>query len=1019
MKISKTLLPVVAVAALFSGCQDEDFGYKADEIQFKKNFKAAFGNIDPTQDWNFATRACVTVTPGASSNVKIYAKRANDTYKIVGDYSDVTGTQTLGVDVLAGTTDLMICNGSQTQFAQVGGSVDFSGTRVTYTNGTSSSDKIAIVTVDDTYRDFSHAIVEQITASNGLIPEEEDNRDKVIADFSFVSTGQMSFYPIYWQTSSWHILGIYWQDETGAYRTQEIYLDKSPESTEIANKNDDGTYTPITGGGQSTQSGAIFGSKKITLNIPVGTKFGFYIDVYKDGETIFQHSVYSEAEVNRTVGASRYSLSGKGHNSELAGKNANGTNVFGSTFTLNYDNHDYKFFCFEDWNIKTTDLNDLVFMFEEAPVVVDESADRWVLCAEDLSNTFDLDYNDVVVAVSHVSGKKTATVAPLAAGGTLASYVYFGDNCLGEIHELCNGETGKASGSLTPFNVTSTEGTVSPNEMIIEVSERFSLATSTVGQAAQPDANMGGFNIRVVPAGEDATPENATIKGQKIQNEFKAYDVDDKKAENVPYIICLPQTYERTEEVAEGVKHTAGWYRWSFECTPMSSLDGYTKSSYNTEGHSFAEWVADKTKATDWYMYPDVDNSVGTLPTTWITKTLEPTDPTDRFGTPISELCVVGATDCWIPASAFENAIYAELVFQPKDEKYNKMDILITTANEQLWSGQTYMTQFVIPSEKLGSCRDYGVNLHTYSGSLANYDIYLKVKTGEILNPEITLSEEGPLALDVNGTATATITVSSNNSETPILVSSSNTSVATVTTTEVASGTEITITAVKSGNASIIFKQAASASFNSAEKTLNVSVDNSALTAVEITPGCGTEITIETGDVINIAARSTNTDNQNFTYAVTEGTSFVSVSNDGKITGLAVGTATVTIYQEESANFKGGSATVEVTVKAVDKGVLLTELPGVEKDKNVWGASGYYIPASAIEGAKAIKFTLEGSGYKTFMANNAQTTSCADGNENSTTSVPADELADYVANGFYLLFNSGYQNTTVYIKITK
>lgn len=130
MKISKNLLPVVAVAALFSGCQDEDFGYEAQDIKYQKEFKAAFGDIDPNQDFNLATRASVTVSTTSPSRIKIYAKHG-DRYKLVGDYAEVSGTQTLGIDVVEGTTELRVSNGSFAQETTVGGSVSFSGGNMT------------------------------------------------------------------------------------------------------------------------------------------------------------------------------------------------------------------------------------------------------------------------------------------------------------------------------------------------------------------------------------------------------------------------------------------------------------------------------------------------------------------------------------------------------------------------------------------------------------------------------------------------------------------------------------------------------------------------------------------------------------------------------------------------------------------------------------------------------------------------------------------------------------------------
>ncbi len=71
--------------------------------------------------------------------------------------------------------------------------------------------------------------------------------------------------------------------------------------------------------------------------------------------------------------------------------------------------------------------------------VPDPEAQSWVIACEDLGDAGDIDFNDVVFSVSHVSGTNTATITPLAAGGELPSTVRYNgqpvaDNA--EIHHL-------------------------------------------------------------------------------------------------------------------------------------------------------------------------------------------------------------------------------------------------------------------------------------------------------------------------------------------------------------------------------------------------------------------------------------------------------------------------------------------------------------------------------------------------------------------------------------------------------
>lgn len=791
-----------ACALAVTSCQDYDLGFTAEEIAYKKNFEKAFGKIDPNQDWNYATRGSITVSTEKSCPVRIYAKKG-DGYKIVGDYANINGTQTLGFDVQEGITDILVTNGQTSVFTKVGESISLMGTRTVHPTGTT-------VTEASNYKDFDYSYV---TAVTDLLTEDADNRGKVTENFSYVSTGPFTIYPIYWYTSSVHTMGVYYKDGSGNYVTIpfydtrvgdelalkklvpgeectdqlnpwvgaegknypnptiakiedgkmwyeaelechdgyykigdkcaggehtitkivetysgsgvfDYYYDLNPSeyqevfcswkgassnvggtcehgfeityvngsevrhrATKAICKHDNNSHTwevsdvcaaghtisklhkeswestyhryyngyaeytgnlkPVVGatcehghtidyvdpftnkgyynstseydfaatfaGQEAFTDGKVVGSKGITINLPVGTQFGFYLDVYTDPTRAtdnmsftdygtFQHTVYSQAEVNEEF-AGKTTMSDKDpkNGAYWTGKNVQGTYVFGSTFNRTVNGQDTKYVCFEDWNLAGPDLQDLVFVIdsETPPVVVDEDADKWIICAEDLGNTFDLDYNDVVVSVAHISGKDKATITPLAAGGTLASYIYFGSTCLGEIHELF-GASNTNSGNYSPINVS---GSITKSALDIEVpvETTWSLATSSVydndnSWSYTGNAAMGGFTVKVVPAGDDSSEENATKEGQAIQSSYS------KGTQDIPYVICVPQEWERDD--------AKGWFRWSNETTPISPLAGYTKSGYHTTDHTFSDWVSDKSK-NDWFMYPDESNTTG------------------------------------------------------------------------------------------------------------------------------------------------------------------------------------------------------------------------------------------------------------------------------------------------------------------------------------------------------------------------------------------------------------------------
>lgn len=647
---AKKLLPIFLSAAActfgLSGCSDYDNGYTSNEIQYKQSFKETFGKIDPTQDWNLATRATVTVTTNSSTNVKIYAL-TDGKYKLVADYADVTGTKELGFDVREDVTDLMVTNGSTSVKAKVGESVSFGTTRAGH-YGTTGDIKVTEITDENSWFVFDLAESKKYQQK---LPENVDNLGKVTQNFTFISNGEFTVYPIYWQTDNTDDIGIYFTDATG-YHEIPIYTNKSGDELQyqemtghdpaedsshpglsvgdecpyhpgkkilyLNHEGHKGSYyiycennsewkdagslyqanskfTPLT----TMEAGwdtyvKNYRSKGVKVSIPAGTLFGMYIEP-SDGV-----KQYSQQEKNSSI----YST-------------APTKDVVAATFTLpstSNPEEDDMYLCFEDWQTSSCDkdLNDIVFRFYgSTPTVVDEDPDAWVICAEDLGNTFDIDYNDVVVEVKHVSGKTTTTVSPIAAGGTLASYIYFedateGEKCIGEIHELL-GQSNTVSGSYDPYNVYGSVNTSNIKDRTFNVSETWSIASSTVGDGAfdQNAASMGGFSVRVVPAGTQASQAAAEIDGQKIQNSTDSGD------ENVPYVFCVPRNYTRNYQDGGNTVTIDAWFRWSNEMKSLYPLDGYGTGTYSTEGHAFAEWVANKNNAKDWYQYPNYSNTTG------------------------------------------------------------------------------------------------------------------------------------------------------------------------------------------------------------------------------------------------------------------------------------------------------------------------------------------------------------------------------------------------------------------------
>ena len=201
------------------------------------------------------------------------------------------------------------------------------------------------------------------------------------------------------------------------------------------------------------------------------------------------------------------------------------------------------------------DLNDIVFWVQgqyqtpEPPITVPDpdplpepQSESWIIACEDLGNTDDIDFNDVVFSVSHTAGETTAKVTPLAAGGVLPSNIYHGGNNLGEIHNLINGAQPNANGQYSMLN-TGSKGT--PGSAI------------TINVPANYSVTNHGFTVKVKDQNESIVLESAEIG-------------------TAPQMLVLP-----------------GEWAWPTERTPIG-----------TAFTMFGDWSKAANTAIDWYKSP-------------------------------------------------------------------------------------------------------------------------------------------------------------------------------------------------------------------------------------------------------------------------------------------------------------------------------------------------------------------------------------------------------------------------------
>lgn len=175
-------------------------------------------------------------------------------------------------------------------------------------------------------------------------------------------------------------------------------------------------------------------------------------------------------------------------------------------------------------------------------------AQSWIIAAEDLGSTDDYDFNDVVIMVSHAAGQTTATVTPLAAGGTYASDIWFGDQSLGEIHGMFGITTG-TSGSLPMLNTGNGTATATGTPKTINVPADFSVT-------------YGNCNFRMV-----------------TNNGSQSMIIDSATAGDAPQVIIVPSNWWWPKERVNIEDAYPLFKNWSQNAG--ANTEWYKSESYN------------------------------------------------------------------------------------------------------------------------------------------------------------------------------------------------------------------------------------------------------------------------------------------------------------------------------------------------------------------------------------------------------------------------------------------------------
>lgn len=303
---------------------------------------------------------------------------------------------------------------------------------------------------------------------------------------------------------------------------------------------------------------AFFGEnhdQEATYNFPAGYHIVFFIAPYQP-----HNGTYTESEYNYSLPELNKRINHKDGNTDCPTYTTekdqwgNQVSARGAIKAASWTFNGQTFLGFEDGG-HDEDLNDIVFWVQgqykapEPPITVPDpdplpepQSESWIIACEDLGNTDDIDFNDVVFSVSHTAGETTAKVTPLAAGGVLPSNIYYGGSNLGEIHNLINGAQPNANGQYSMLN-TGSKGT--PGSAI------------TINVPADYSVTNHGFTVKVKDQNESIVLESAEIG-------------------TAPQMLVLP-----------------GEWAWPTERTPIG-----------TAFPMFVDWSKAANTAIDWYKSP-------------------------------------------------------------------------------------------------------------------------------------------------------------------------------------------------------------------------------------------------------------------------------------------------------------------------------------------------------------------------------------------------------------------------------
>ena len=328
--------------------------------------------------------------------------------------------------------------------------------------------------------------------------------------------------------------------------------------------------------------------------------------------------------------------------------------------------------------------------------------------------------------------------------------------------------------------------------------------------------NMGGFTIRVLPAGTKPMAKVLNLDDPAFD---KATTVKAPQQGEAPYIICVPYAYKLTNHPEPGLSEATVW-EWPGERINIAEVY-----------EEFEAWAHDKTAKKDWYTKPIGTHFVNTGKFTRKSFGVQPAKMTDfeiqETGNPNADLTIYNEVPSVYPEQSQPEATL-ELkqegdIYVQNGQTIDILDYINTNYPEKVFCVSTSTGEQEQVSGSFTKLKTLQENHRTLihiriatPGGLLNVDVYVNSGTSSADSNKqynnITLYDNGTAIYNIPTIAageTKTYTITSNGSGSYSVVGSEF-------FTASVNGNTLTITGVKAGSANLVLNQAADDTYKAA-----------------------------------------------------------------------------------------------------------------------------------------------------------------------------------------------------------